>query len=64
MNNLKMIWPTLGQGVASFPRNLSWTKKGPGRRHSILPKKMTQLVEMFRNNGVKVNPKELHDTVK
>ncbi len=38
MNDLKLIWPTLGDGRASFPRNLSWTKRGPGRRHNLLTK--------------------------
>lgn len=34
MNDLLFIWPSLGAGKSSFPRNLSWTKSGPGRRHN------------------------------
>ena len=36
METLLKIWPSLGQGyvVAHTPRNLSYTKKGPGRRHN------------------------------
>lgn len=59
MNDLKSIWPTLGQGAASFPRNLSWTKKGPGRRHSVLPKKLVDLINQARTKGAVINPKEI-----
>lgn len=59
MNDLKMIWPSLGQGCASFPRNLSWTKKGPGRRHSILPKKIVGAINKARADGAIINPKDI-----
>ena len=59
MNDLKMIWPGLGSGHATFPRNLSWTKKGPGRRHSQLPKKLIEAINKARSQGAVVNPKEI-----
>jgi hypothetical protein len=30
------IFPSLGSGSISRPRGLSWTKRGPGRRHNHL----------------------------
>ena len=63
MNALLAIWPTLGQGHAKFPRNVSWTKKGQGRRRAELDKKMTNVVDLLRNNGMKINPKDLVDIV-
>lgn len=39
MNFLKMIWPTLGEKSQKIDgKNLSWTKKGPGRKHNHLTK--------------------------
>lgn len=58
MNHLKKIWPTLGDGGHSFPRNLSWTKRGPGRRHSILPKKLVEAIAAARAKGAVINPKD------
>jgi len=59
MGELKSIWPTLGDGHASFPRNLSWTKKGPGRRHSKLTKKLVQAINKLRAEGAVIDPNEI-----
>ena len=59
MNAIKSIWPTLGDGYTTFPRNLSWTKKGPGRRHSKLPKKVVEAINKARADGALIDPNEL-----
>ena len=33
---IRDLFPTIGMGRDSLPRNLSWTKRGPGRRHNHL----------------------------
>ncbi len=59
MNALKSIWPSLGEGRQSFPRNLSWTKRGPGRRHSKLPKKNVEAINAARAKGAVIDPNEV-----
>ena len=59
MSILRSIWPSLGAGTQAFPRNLSWTKKGPGRRHSILPKKLVDAITRGRADGAVINPKDI-----
>ncbi len=36
MQLLLALFPSLGAGRQNHPRDLSWTKKGPGRRHNEL----------------------------
>lgn len=38
---LKDIWPTLGMGYTKPEKNASYTKKGPGRKHSQGHKKQS-----------------------
>lgn len=46
MNYLKSIWPTLGDGRVSFPRNKHWTKSGPGRTHNHLTAAQQKIKDM------------------
>lgn len=59
MNDIKTVFPSLGSGYQSMPRNLSWTKKGPGRRHSKLPKKIVEAIAAARAKGAVINPNEI-----
>lgn len=59
MNTLKSIWPSLGEGCETRPRNLSWTKRGPGRRHSKLPKKIVEAINAARAKGAVIDPNEI-----
>jgi hypothetical protein len=60
MSDLKMIWPTLGDGYQGFPRNLSWTKKGSGRRHNHLSKKHQSFKDMY---GIDLRRMDAYATV-
>ena len=44
------IFPSLGAGVTSRPRNLSWTKAGPGRRHNHLTAKQQKAKDFTGND--------------
>jgi hypothetical protein len=57
--NLKSIWLTLGDGHQSFPRNLSWTRKGPGRRHSKLSKRLVEAINKARIDGAVIDPNDI-----
>ena len=59
MNHLLDIWPSLGAGHQKTTRNLSWTKKGPGRRHSKLTKRLVEAVNKARAQGLTVDPTTL-----
>ena len=60
MNNLKSIWPTLGDGYQGYPRNLSWTKKGSGRRHNHLSKRHQAFKDKY---GIDLRHKDAEVTI-
>lgn len=59
MNHLLDIWPSLGRGHQKTTRNLSWTKSGPGRRHSKLRKRVVEAIIKARSQGFTVDPTTL-----
>jgi hypothetical protein len=43
-------------GRGTPKRRLTWTKKGPGRRHSKLPKKVVEAINQMRMKGAVIDP--------
>jgi len=55
------IWPTFRQPLGKTPRTqLSWTRKGPGRRHNPLTKKQQGWKDRLIAAGMNASDALLH----